>query len=206
LQLQRVPPIERQIADALFVDDFLQRRSQRLDQADRAGDRDRVGGLPDFELDVRGAALVGVEVNAFGQELPEPLVSSREAVVADRQSWKAEAAVRVGNSLPLLRGRLAVHLDVVTAAVDEHRALRPVEQDAVILLKHGIRVPQAIPVCGDESGILVGHLQRVRRVAIVLDEQLAEPSAVMAVGAASSKAIWTISRRWMPQSVIMPPA
>src|SRR5437899_328504 len=58
----------------------------------------------------------------------------------------------------LLERRALLRVNIVTGAIDEQRSLRAVEQNAVAVLDHGIRVTQPIFISSYETGILVRYL------------------------------------------------
>src|SRR5436309_3407053 len=99
--------------------------------------------------------------------------------VAGRPFTRADAIEEVGPVLAVSSARgfhfgrfesRALFRDyLITAAVKIHGAEVPMEQNAAALLEHRLRIALAIFVAGEESGILVDHLQRIRRFAIVVE-------------------------------------
>src|SRR5207253_650738 len=104
LELERIAAVERKFGDTLRVYNFLDGAAYGFHEPHRASHGDGIRGLTQFEDEISGAGLVGVEMDVFGNELTEAGVGGFEAVVPDSQAGKVEASAAVGEGIPLLAG------------------------------------------------------------------------------------------------------
>ena len=98
-ELQELPPVERQVFNLVLVDDFANRRADRVEQRHRLADHDVGGHGARFERQVQAEALVHLEPHVHFR-VREALEPDGQAVLARLQPGDLERAILAARGGP----------------------------------------------------------------------------------------------------------